>query len=202
MKGVGTGVRVGGCNIPFAHARFYAQIKPLGGADPGRPDASGTWMHLKYTGALTQSSGRSSGNPNDADYAPSIILVEFDSDGAMTLPYCGSLDIVGGLGDYLVNISVAEHIAEHGAVGERGAYPVAATGYQPSIKSLKRVAEVPFLVPDWHTRIWGYNSLDTLIENATGLTLAPSATEPGTRTLPGTQYNPTRRAIFVTGWIG
>ena len=202
MKGLGFGKRVGGFAVKFSHARFYTTIKPLlDSPDPGRLDAAGNWMHFRYSGAITQAT-MSSLKPTDPDYAPPEINVEFDADGVITLPYCGNVEIVGGLGDYLVNISQAEH---PGAGSLEGLNPTAGTGYQPTVRPLRALtsALAPFFqVPDWHTRIWGYNPGVILTEAGSLVTLAPSNVEPGTRTYPGMRYTTAADTVIVTAWVG
>jgi len=201
MKAQGPGNRAGGFAVPFGFARFYIQIKPLATANPGGIDANGNWLHMRYSGSIVQAT-RSSATTTDPDYAEPNLTVEFDADGVIILPYCGNVDFVGGVGDYLVNVSEGEHTRVVPSHREK-TNPVVPTGYQPVLHALTSHLELgTFTVPDWHTRIWTYNPLVTLVGVGGPSIVNTPNTEPGTRTVPGARYTVPGPLTIVTAWFG
>lgn len=195
-RGIGLPIDGGGLAVP-ARARIYAQVQPIttGTANPGRADASGQGLHFRYEGNLNLGA-RSGGNqtpgaaPTPIDYVPNKIVVEFDAQSCITLPFEGQLTLVGGLGEWKFGMFVHDILDEQ--------------FYQPQFRSLStfRRAGSTFVVPDFHTYILGINPAATFILPDTTV-LAPSNVIPGTAIVPGTTLTVGGSSTrIVTGWIG
>jgi hypothetical protein len=186
----------GGCAVA-AYQRVYVQIQPLlvdaSGAplaNPGTIDSQGHYLHIQYSGNLNLRA-RSGGNqdPNQLDFVPNKIVVEFDGISMFTVPFEGEIQLVGGEGQYKFGLYPAEVIDKQ--------------FYQPTLRTLRTFlsAGAPFTVPDFHTYILGANSASQYTL-PTGDLLEPSVVLPGSNIMPGLQLVSVKRGTAITGWVG
>lgn len=198
--GQGVGQPAGKGISVCSRAIVYTLIQPLVTSDPGRPDTSGTLMHWRYTGntvpdpRLNQSYVRSNNSdPTQPDFVPSQIVTEFDATSRLVLPFSGSLEAIGGLGDFRVMAYVAGWYSDWDQ-------------YEPDLKTLMTVLDRggSFTVPDYHTILLGSSTGDQFrVPASAGSTLIePSIVLPGAPVFPGWVLTSLNATIAKTGWKG
>jgi hypothetical protein len=198
--GQGAGQPAGKGIAVCERAIVYTLIEPLVTADPGRPDSSGTLMHWRYTGntvpdpRLGNSYTRSNNSdPTLPDFVPSQIVTEFDAQTRITLPFSGTLEAIGGLGDYRVMAFVAGWFSDWDE-------------YKPSLKTLMTMLGRggTFTVPDYHTILLGSSTGDQfrLPASAGGTLIEPSIVLPGAPVFPGWVLTAINATVAKTGFEG
>lgn len=223
----GPGISIGGLALPAKYLRVFAQAEPY--RDPTAPtqqgsyDALGNYLHVKYEANLDLGA-RSNGNQTSVnttglnpmpgmggpiesqalDFVANKMVVEFDAVTQFTLPFEGTLYLVGGYGDYKWSLQVIDMVD--------------ARWYAPQARYLRRVytpggAVLPgFRIPSYHTLIMGTNPTDTVyIDPLPGTptdlpgyaTLTPGVNAPGAQIIPNTYVeiaNPsTTSTTLLTG---
>jgi len=174
-----------------ARSWVWVEIKPLsiadGAVDPGRasldPSGRTTWLHVKYTGNITPIT-RSSSNPSAIDYVAPQTIIEFDSPTIFQVPFDGSIQLVGGAGEYKWYVYQNE---------ERGCEAPPFNEYTPTEKYLRiQLGEsANFTIPDNHTFLRGTGSnfpvtyMDPVLAP---VVLTPDTTWPGTMVAPGAAF--------------
>jgi len=196
-----------------ARAYVYTMIKPnppsalppalpyatIGNSFFGNPYL-GTYLHFLYSGDANMNF-RTSVDPAQPDYVPQQILVEFEAPGVFTVPFDGALTFVGGNPscNYLAWVYY-----EGKSCSDEAFTKMDTSNYSPMFHFLKHFTDpagfAPFVVPDNHTVLLGYNPTDTFAVN--GITVTPGVNLPGTIVSPGDTVVPSGQSVAITGWWG
>jgi hypothetical protein len=185
-----------------ARTLIYTNIQQLVGppagtyAPFGGPNA-GTYLHWLYNGNLNVDL-RSSSDPTQPDYVSQQILVEFEAPGVFTVPFDGTIQLIGGFGQYLFWVYYDKRAIQHES------YRLSPGQYTPELHTLRTFTRVgqTVTVPANHQYILGYNANDTWTIVGTGDIIQPSVNLPGTPIQPGTQLIANQTTHLITGWLG
>jgi len=148
----------------------------------------------------------------DADYVPEGFSVEFDSPGVFTVPFDGTLTLLGGnlgnTGQAEAQFKVWVYYDDRLCSG-RPADPISTSNYAPMFHWLKHYPNpitatgTTFFVPDNHTYLLTQNSTYSVLVN--GVMAQPGTNSPGLIVSPGDMVEaatPNNAQTLMTGWLG